>query len=51
MEDPEVLLLGRKYSKTPAQILLRFLIQSEIIVIPKSTKPARVKENFDVSKR
>ena len=41
-----VLSLAEKYGKTPAQILLRFLTQKCIIVIPRSTKPEHIKENF-----
>lgn len=43
-----MLSLAEKYSKTPAQILLRFLTQKGIIVIPRSTRPAHIKENFDL---
>ena len=37
-----------KYKKTPAQIILRWHIQSGFITIPKSCKPERIKENFEV---
>jgi diketogulonate reductase-like aldo/keto reductase len=47
-ENPLIIELAKKYSKTPAQILLRHLIQSDLNVIPKSTNEARIKENFDV---
>lgn len=47
-KDPAVLSLAEKYSKTPAQILLRFLTQKGIAVIPRSTKPEHIKENFDL---
>lgn len=40
--------VGQKYGKTPAQIALRFLIQQGIVVIPKSIKIERMKENLDV---
>ncbi|MCD8195730.1 MAG: aldo/keto reductase [Lachnospiraceae bacterium] len=36
------------YGKTPAQIALRFLLQSGVVVIPKSTHRERMVENFDV---
>lgn len=36
------------HKKTPAQILLRFLLQSGIAVIPKSSHVERIKENIDV---
>ena len=38
----------RKYGKTPAQVLLRFLIQSDVAVIPKSVHEARIRENIDI---
>ncbi len=45
---PEILNLSQKYKKTPAQILLRFLTQKDIIVIPKSVNIERIKENIDI---
>ncbi len=46
--EPAVLALAEKYGKTPAQVLLRFLTQKGIAVIPRSTKPEHIKENFDL---
>ena len=40
--------LAEKYKKTPAQIVLRWHIQRGIIIIPKSQKPERMKENFEI---
>ena len=45
---PEVTALAEKYSRTPAQILLHYLIQLGIVVIPKSVHEERIKENFNV---
>lgn len=47
-QEPMVLSLAKKYRKTPAQVLLRFLTQKGIIVIPRSTKPEHIKENLDL---
>ena len=44
--EPAVLACAEKYRKTPAQILLRFLTQKGIAVIPRSTKPEHIRENF-----
>ncbi|VDK57450.1 unnamed protein product [Anisakis simplex] len=40
--------LAKKYGKTPAQILLRHLLQRQIVVIPKSTNAERLRENFNI---
>lgn len=45
-QEPAVLALARKYGKTPAQILLRFLTQNGTAVIPRSTRPEHIRENF-----
>ena len=43
-----MLTLAEKYGKTPAQVLLRFLTQKGIAVIPRSTKAEHIQENFDL---
>jgi len=40
--------IGEKYGKSVAQVVLRWLIQRDIVVIPKSVKRERMEENFDV---
>lgn len=40
--------IGEKYGKTAAQVNLRFLIQSDVVVIPKSTHRERMEENFNL---
>ena len=40
--------IGAKYGKTSAQVALRFLLQSDVVVIPKSTHENRMQENFNV---
>ncbi|GIX71621.1 aldo-keto reductase family 1 member B1 [Caerostris extrusa] len=46
LKDPEVMALSERYSATPAQILLTYLLDREIVVIPKSSNPERIKENI-----
>ena len=45
-QEPAVRSLAEKYGKTPAQILLRFLTQKGIAVIPRSTQAEHIRENF-----
>ncbi len=40
--------IGKKYSKTAAQVALRFLVQRGIPVIPKSQHPERLAENLNI---
>jgi hypothetical protein len=40
--------LAAKYDKTPAPVILRWHIEHDVVAIPKSVKPHRIKENFDV---
>lgn len=48
LENPIVLEIAEKYNKTPAQILLKHIIQKGIIAIPKSSTPTRIKENIQL---
>jgi methylglyoxal/glyoxal reductase len=48
MDDPTLLSIGEKYSKSVAQVILRWHLQNDVIIIPKSSKPARLKENADI---
>ena len=47
-ELPELKVIGDKYGKTVAQVILRWHIQRKIVVIPKSTHLERMEENFNV---
>lgn len=40
--------IGKKYGKSPTQVTLRWHLQSDIVVIPKSVTPSRIKENADI---
>lgn len=48
LENEVVLALAKKYNKSPAQVLLRHLLQVNICVIPKSTNPKRLHENAQI---
>ncbi|WP_333904109.1 aldo/keto reductase [Achromobacter insolitus] len=47
-KDKVILELAKKYGKSAAQVTLRWHLQSDLIVIPKSVTPARIRENIDV---
>ena len=47
-ENPAVAEIAKVHGKTPAQIALRFLMQNDVIVIPKSAHEERIKENFNI---
>lgn len=49
MENEVVLNIAEKHGKTPAQVLLRFIVQKGIVVIPKSTNPQRLALNIEVN--
>ena len=46
--NPVLTEIGRKYGKSSAQTALRFLLQSNVVVIPKSTHKERMVQNIDV---
>ncbi|HZY94716.1 MAG TPA: aldo/keto reductase [Candidatus Bathyarchaeia archaeon] len=48
LDHPVVLEVARKYAKTSAQVLIRWTLQHGIVVIPKSVKPERIRENSKV---
>jgi len=48
IEHPIIAKLAKKYGKTPAQLILRWHVQSGFVVIPKSIRAERIQENFDL---
>ena len=48
LEHPVIVEIARRYGKTPAQIVVRWHLQHEFVVIPKSARRERIVENADV---
>lgn len=48
LEIPEVAVIANRHGKTPAQVLLRWIVQRGIATIPKSTNPGRLQQNLSV---
>jgi 2,5-diketo-D-gluconate reductase A len=46
--DPALTAISTAHGKTVAQVVLRWLIQREVVAIPKSVRKDRIEENFDV---
>ena len=49
LEQPQLLELAKTKGKSVAQIILRWLVQRGIAIIPKSVTPSRIEENANVS--
>jgi len=48
LDEPSLERIGLKYGKSPAQIIIRWHLQHDLIVIPKSVTPERIAANADV---
>ena len=47
-DDPTLQEIARSHGKTPGQVALRWLIQQDVIAIPRTAKESRAAENFDI---
>ena len=48
IEQKLVLDIAKKYNKTASQVVLRWNVQRQVVVIPKSVTPKRIEENAQV---
>jgi 2,5-diketo-D-gluconate reductase A len=48
LDDPVITGIAGRLDRTPAQVVLRWHIQRESIVFPKSVTPERIRENFEL---
>jgi 2,5-diketo-D-gluconate reductase A len=48
LDHPVVVAVAERLGRTPAQVIIRWHLQHEIVVIPKSVDPERIRANADV---
>ncbi len=48
LDNNELRRIGEKHGKSPAQVVIRWHLDSGLIVIPKSVHPERIRQNIDV---
>jgi methylglyoxal/glyoxal reductase len=48
LDDPVLAKIAEQHGKTPAQVILRWHLQNQIIPIPKSVTTSRLRENADI---
>lgn len=48
LNHPVIQEIAATHKKTTAQVLLRYLLQLDVVIIPKSTSPERLKLNIDL---
>lgn len=47
IEDPVIIDLAKKLDKTPAQVILSWIVQQGVVVLTKSVTPSRIKSNLE----
>ena len=50
LQEPVVRQIAERHGATPAQVLVRWQVQHGVVVIPKSTREQRIRENADVDR-
>ncbi|KAJ5135071.1 uncharacterized protein N7515_004349 [Penicillium bovifimosum] len=48
LREPVLVSIGKKYGKTPAQVMIRWSLQMGFVPLPKSVTPQRIRENVEV---
>jgi len=48
LDDPSLVQVARRHEVSPAQVVLRWHIEHRVVVIPRSSNPKRIEENFDL---
>lgn len=48
LDDPILMKIAEKHGKSTAQVILRWHLQNDVVIIPKSVTPARLKENIEL---
>jgi diketogulonate reductase-like aldo/keto reductase len=48
LDDPVVREIANAYDRSPAQVVLRWAVEQDVVVLPKSSSPDRVRENFGI---
>jgi 2,5-diketo-D-gluconate reductase A len=48
LENPTLVAIAAKYDKTPAQVVLRWHIDLDLVAIPRSANPGRIAQNIDI---
>jgi len=48
LDDPVVRSIAEKHERSAGQIVLKFLLQLGVSVVPKSSQPERLKQNIDL---
>jgi diketogulonate reductase-like aldo/keto reductase len=48
LDHPEIVAIAERLERSPAQVIIRWHLQHEVVVIPKSVHPERIRSNADV---